>query len=103
MLKSIRFITDGCKRAAEALLKGNRKFTIAAPGDVDLALAARWQWDSALHWQQKLPQLRLRWTLAATNLFDRADWREAPTQSWGGTYLFPVQARSLRMALQAHW
>ncbi|NCV56640.1 MAG: hypothetical protein EBW54_10660, partial [Betaproteobacteria bacterium] len=73
------------------------------PGDVDLALAARWQWDSALHWQQKLPQLRLRWTLAATNLFDRADWREAPTQSWGGTYLFPVQARSLRMALQAHW
>ncbi|NCW02087.1 MAG: TonB-dependent receptor [Betaproteobacteria bacterium] len=75
----------------------------ARPGDVDLALAARWQWDSALHWQQKLPQLRLRWTLAATNLFDRADWREAPTQSWGGTYLFPVQARSLRMALQAHW
>ncbi|MEY3184098.1 MAG: hypothetical protein RLZZ613_786, partial [Pseudomonadota bacterium] len=22
---------------------------------------------------------------------------------WGGTYLFPVQARSLRLAVQAHW
>jgi iron complex outermembrane receptor protein len=74
-----------------------------SPGDVGLALPARWQWDSALTWQQSLPKLRLRWTLAVNNLLDRADWREAPTQYWGGTYLFPVQARSLRLAVQAHW
>ena len=71
--------------------------------DPALSLPSRWQWDSALHWQQKLPQMRLRWTLAVSNLLDRADWREAPTQSWGGTYLFPVQPRSFRFSVQAHW
>ena len=71
--------------------------------ELALALPSRWQWDSAISWQQSMARLRLRWTLAATNLLDRADWREAPTQSWGGTYLFPVQPRSFRLAVQAHW
>jgi iron complex outermembrane receptor protein len=75
----------------------------ASVQDPALSLPSRWQWDSALHWQQKLPKLRLRWTLAVNNVLDRADWREAPTQSWGGSYLFPVQPRSLRFAVQAHW
>jgi len=75
----------------------------ASVQDPALSLPPRWQWDSALNWQQKLPKLRLRWTLAVNNVLDRADWREAPTQSWGGSYLFPVQPRSLRFAVQAHW
>jgi len=75
----------------------------ASVQDPALSLPSRWQWDSALNWQQKLPKLRLRWTLAVNNVLDRADWREAPTQSWGGSYLFPVQPRSLRFAVQAHW
>jgi iron complex outermembrane receptor protein len=84
---------------------GSKPVLLASGSDQDpaLSLPARWQWDSALHWQQKLARMRLRWTVAVSNLLNHADWREAPTQSWGGTYLFPVQPRSFRFAVQAHW
>jgi len=84
---------------------GRKPVLLAAESaeEVALSLPSRWQWDSAISWQQSLARLRLRWTISATNLLDRADWREAPTQYWGGTYLFPVQPRSYRVAVQAHW
>jgi outer membrane receptor protein involved in Fe transport len=33
------------------------------------------------------------------NVTDRRYWREAPTQYWGGTYIFPAQPRTFRLSL----
>jgi len=68
-----------------------------------LSLPVQWQWDSALHWGQDLGGAKLRWSLSAINLLDRKFWREAPTQPWGGVYLFPAPPRTLRLAVQARW
>jgi len=82
----------------------------AGPGGVSggaystlLSLPAQWQWDSALHWQQKFAGTSLRWSLSVINLLDRSQWREAPTQPWGGVYVFPAPPRTLRLAVQARW
>lgn len=48
-------------------------------------------------WRHAYGQTRLR--LAAQNVNNRAGWREAPTAAWGGVYLFPVQARTVRLSL----
>ena len=33
------------------------------------------------------------------NLTDRTYWREAPTQPWGGVYLFPSTPRTVRLGV----
>jgi hypothetical protein len=34
-------------------------------------------------------------------VLDRRAWREAPTQPWGGVYLFPVAPRTVSATLTA--
>ncbi len=62
-------------------------------------LPASWQLDSWLNFQQRFSAQRLTWRLGVDNLFDRRYWRDAPTQSWGGTYLFAAQPRTFRASL----
>lgn len=71
--------------------------------DNSVELPASWQWDTALHWSpaSAVPSLQVR--LGIDNVTDRRYWREAPTQPWGATYLFPAQPRTYRVGVTARW
>lgn len=61
------------------------------PGQTLLDLGASYRWRHALG------STELRF--AVNNVTHRSGWREAPATSWGGVYLFPVLARTARLAL----
>jgi iron complex outermembrane receptor protein len=70
----------------------------AVTADNAVELPSSWQWDTAWLWspaEQPLLQVRL----GIDNVTDRRYWREAPTQPWGGVYLFPAQPRTFRAGL----
>jgi iron complex outermembrane recepter protein len=71
--------------------------------DNSVALPASWQWDTALVWVPATANPRLQVRVGVDNVTDRHYWREAPTQSWGATYLFPAQPRTYRVGLTAQW
>ncbi len=73
--------------------------TVTANGELELD--AWWQLDSALIWRQRQGAQPLTWRFGIDNVFDRRYWRDAPTQYWGTTYLFPAPPRTLRLSLQA--
>lgn len=68
--------------------------TVTADGTV--ALPAAWQLDAGLRYQNRWVGKSTLWSLNVENLTDRNYWREAPTQYWGGTYLFPSTPRTVR-------
>ncbi len=71
--------------------------------DNSVELSPYWQWDlaAAYRWQWAGHRLTLRGGIE--NVTDRRYWREAPTEAWGGIYLFPAQPRLFRLALVASW
>ena len=73
----------------------------AVLGDNSLDLPAWWQLDTAIVWRQRTGAQALTWRAGIDNVFDRRYWRDAPTQYWGGTYLFPAPPRTFRVSLQA--
>ena len=68
--------------------------TVTADGAV--SLPAVWQLDAGVRYQNRLIGKLTQWSLHVENLTDRSYWREAPTQYWGGTYLFPSTPRTVR-------
>ncbi len=76
------------------LLTAESGKTVTADGAV--ALPAAWQLDAGLRYQNRLIGKATQWSLNVENLTDRNYWREAPTQYWGGTYLFPSTPRTVR-------
>jgi len=60
---------------------------------LDLAATYRWAWSGA----------RLTLRGGVDNVTNNGYWREAPTESWGGIYLFPAQPRLARLSLAANW
>nr|WP_295776783.1 TonB-dependent siderophore receptor [Rhodoferax sp.] len=68
--------------------------TVTADGSV--SLPAAWQLDAGLRYQNRWIGKATQWSLNVENLTDRNYWREAPTQYWGGTYLFPSTPRTVR-------
>jgi len=76
------------------LLTSESGKTVTADGSV--ALPAAWQLDAGLRYQNHLIGKVTQWNLNVENLTDRSYWREAPTQYWGGTYLFPSTPRTVR-------
>jgi len=72
----------------------------AVNSDNSIQLAASTQWDSYIHWRQQLPTLGLTWRAGIDNVLDRRYWKDAPTQYWGGSYLFPAQPRTFRVSVQ---
>jgi len=64
--------------------------------DGAVTLPAAWQLDAGLRYQNRLIGKLTQWNLNVENLTDRSYWREAPTQYWGGTYLFPSTPRTVR-------
>jgi iron complex outermembrane receptor protein len=76
------------------LLTADSGKTVTADGNV--ALPSSWQLDAGLRYQNRLVGKLTQWSLNVENLTDRSYWREAPTQYWGGTYLFPSTPRTVR-------
>lgn len=71
--------------------------------DNSVELPSYWQWDIAASYQWRWSGAQMRLAAGIDNVTDRSYWREAPTQSWGGIYLFPAQPRSARVSLSANW
>lgn len=56
--------------------------------------------DAGAAWVHTLGAHRLTWRAGIDNLFDRRAWKESPYQ-YGHVYLFPLEARTWRLSLQA--
>ncbi len=80
--------------SVNGLLTADSGKTVTADGAV--ALPSAWQLDAGLRYQNRLVGKITQWNLHVENLTDRSYWREAPTQYWGGTYLFPSTPRTVR-------
>lgn len=70
-----------------------------ATADGSVALPQAWQVDAGLSYQSRLVGQVALWRLNVENLGNASYWREAPTTSWGGIYLFPSTPRTLRASL----
>lgn len=70
--------------------------TANAGGSV--TLPDSWQLDAGLNYRAPVAGKSVTWRLQVENLTDRRYWREAPTQSWGGIYLFASTPRSARLS-----
>ncbi|MFN9029755.1 MAG: TonB-dependent siderophore receptor [Betaproteobacteria bacterium] len=62
-------------------------------------LPSWWEWNAWLTVPLKIGGLNTQWRAGIDNITDRRFWREAPTQYWGGTYLFPGQPRTFRLGV----
>lgn len=80
-----------------ALVSYQGSKTATADGSVELPQA--WQLDAGLSYQSRLIGQAALWRLNVENLGNASYWREAPTMSWGGIYLFPSTPRTLRVSL----
>ncbi len=73
----------------------------AVTADNAVELPSAWQWDLAATYRVMVSGTHLTLAAGLDNLTDRRYWREAPTQSWGGIYLFPAQPRTFRISVAA--
>ena len=80
--------------AVNALATLESAKSVTANASVELPSA--WQLDAGLSYQQRIAGKSTLWRLNVENLSNRIYWREAPTTSWGGIYLFPSTPRTLR-------
>ena len=87
-------ITAAPGLSLNGLLTADSGKTVTADGSV--ALPSAWQLDAGLRYQNRLIGKVTQWNLNVENLTDRSYWREAPTQYWGGIYLFPSTPRTVR-------
>ena len=72
--------------------------------DNAVELPSFWQWDTAVSFTQRTGNgTLLTWRAGIDNVLDKRYWREAPTQPWGGTYLFAALPRTFRVSLQARF
>ncbi|RYZ08076.1 MAG: TonB-dependent receptor, partial [Comamonadaceae bacterium] len=68
--------------------------------DGSVTLPAWTQFDAALRYDTVQRGVRLTWSAAIENVFDRRYWKESPYQ-FGHVYLFPGAPRTLRLGLSA--
>lgn len=88
--------------AGAGLVLSNRVFHSgerAITADNGVTLPAWWQWDLWAGMPLKIGGFATQWRAGIENVTDRRFWREAPTQYWGGTYLFPAQPRTFRIGV----
>lgn len=68
----------------------------AVTADGAVMLPSSWQLDAGVRYRNQLWGKSTVWNVNIENLTDRNYWREAPTQYWGGVYLFPSTPRTIR-------
>jgi len=83
--------------AVNALASFESGKTATADGSVELPQS--WQLDAGISYQHRIAGQSTLWRLNIENLTDRIYWREAPTTDWGGIYLFPSTARTVRASV----
>ena len=83
---------SGMGRELVRLLVAEGEKTANADGST--TLPASWQLDAGASYRHRIGGQSLVWNLQVENLTDRTYWREAPTQSWGATYLFTSTPRT---------
>ena len=83
--------------AVNALATYERGKTVTADGSVTLPYA--WQLDFGARYDQVVAGKPTTWRLNVENVTNRIYWREAPTQSYGGIYLFPSTPRTVRASV----
>ncbi len=83
--------------AINTLLTFENGKTVNADGSV--ALPSSWQIDTGIRYAHQLMGKSTLWRLNIENLTNRIFWREAPTQYWGGVYLFPSTPRTFRASV----
>lgn len=83
--------------SVNALFTHERGKTVSADGGVRLPNA--WQVDAGARYQRTIAGKLTTWRMNVENLTNRIYWREAPTQSWGGIYLFPSTPRTVRASV----
>jgi iron complex outermembrane recepter protein len=71
----------------------------AVTADNSLEIAGGGQLDLGVRYAHNMGGQRLTWRVNLENASNRFAWREAPTQPWGGIYLFPTPARTLRASM----
>ncbi len=71
--------------------------TVTADGSVRLRNA--WQLDIGARFDHVFAGKATTWRLNVENVSNRIYWREAPTQSYGGIYLFPSMPRTVRASV----
>lgn len=79
-------------------LRYDAEKTILTSSDVKLPSST--QWDLGLRYRQAVMSHNITWRLAVENALNRAYWKEAPSTSWGGVYLFPGAARTVSLSAQ---
>ncbi|MEY4563943.1 MAG: hypothetical protein RLZZ618_3220 [Pseudomonadota bacterium] len=72
--------------------------TVLADESMDLPSWTRT--DLGAIYRHRLDAADLTWRLSVDNVFDRRAWKESPTQ-YGHVYLFPLEARTVRLSLRA--
>lgn len=70
-----------------------------ATNDGKTTLPQAWQLDLGASLLQNWGQRSVQWRLGVDNVTDRSYWREAPTTSWGGAYLFASTPRTLKASV----
>jgi iron complex outermembrane receptor protein len=70
-----------------------------ATNDGKTTLPSAWQLDLGASLLQNWGSRSVQWRLGVDNVTDRMYWREAPTTSWGGTYLFASTPRTLKASV----
>lgn len=68
--------------------------------DNSVELPSYGQWDTALNYRQRLGGHATLWRVGIDNVLGRRYWKDAPTQYWGGVYLFPAYPRTVRASVQ---
>jgi len=71
----------------------------AVTSDGRVTLPVNWQLDAGLSYSHRLAGKGLIWRVNVENLTNRLYWREAPTTTWGGVYVFASTPRTLRASL----
>jgi len=87
---------DGLQWLNRATLSGRKAVT----RDNSVEIPGYGQWDTALNWRQRIDGRSVTVRVGMDNVLDRRYWRDAPTQYWGGVYLFPAYPRTLRASVQ---
>lgn len=68
--------------------------------DQSVTLPSYWQWDSWVNYRTRLGGTPAVLRAGIDNVLDRRYWKDAPTQYWGGIYMFPAMPRIFRVSLQ---
>jgi iron complex outermembrane recepter protein len=87
--------------ALNALISAQGKKAVS--GDNALQISGGGQLDLGARYIYSGSGQRVTWRVNVENVTNREAWREAPTQPWGGIYLLPTPARTVRASVAVDW